>query len=124
MEKEVFAPIVNDVIDLVREQIRMVRERARTTGGNVTAVLLVGGFGSSEYLKNRIQTSIDRAIRVQQPANGWTAVVRGATMIGLSRANSELGRVHVSERVARKHYGTELNKIFVEGEDDASKKFA
>jgi molecular chaperone DnaK (HSP70) len=124
MEKEVFAPIVNDVIDLVREQIRMVRERARTTGGNVTAVLLVGGFGSSEYLKNRIKASIDRAIIVQQPANGWTAVVRGAAMIGLSRANSELGRVHVSERVARKHYGTELNKVFVEGEDDASKKFA
>jgi len=118
MEKEVFAPVVSDVVDLVREQISMVRAKS----GEVTAVLLVGGFGASEYLKNRIQTAIGPTIRVQQPADGWTAVVRGAAMIGLSRADSELETVHVSERVARKHYGTELEKVFVEGEDDASKK--
>lgn len=124
MEREVFTPVVNDIIDLVREQIRLVREKSGTTGGDVTAVLLVGGFGSSEYLMNRIKASIDPDIRVQQPANGWTAVVRGAAMTGLSRTNATLGMVHVSERVARKHYGTELTRVFEEGKDDVSRKFA
>ncbi|KAF2790366.1 actin-like ATPase domain-containing protein [Melanomma pulvis-pyrius CBS 109.77] len=116
MKNEVFEPIIKDVIDLIQEQISM-------TGGSVAAILLVGGFGQSQYLMTRIKASIHSAIKVLQPANGWTAVVQGAAMIGLSRANANLGAVHISERVARKHYGTQLTMAFQDGKDDISKRF-
>lgn len=115
MKNEVFEPIIKDVIDLVQEQISM-------TGGNVAAVLLVGGFGQSQYLLTRIKASIGPTIKVLQPANGWTAVVQGAAMIGLSRASASLGKVHISERVARKHYGTQLTSAFEDGKDDMTKR--
>ncbi|KAF2011913.1 actin-like ATPase domain-containing protein [Aaosphaeria arxii CBS 175.79] len=116
MQQEIFEPIIKDVINLVQEQISM-------AGSDVAAVLLVGGFGQSEYLKDRIQTSVGSAIRVLQPSNGWTAVVQGAAMIGLTRASANLAQVNISERVARKHYGTELVTSFEAGVDEECKKF-
>lgn len=115
MRTEIFEPVILDIISLVREQIRLI-------GGSVTAVLLVGGFGQSQYLKSRIKAAINSSIQVLQPANGWTAVVQGAAMIGLSRVNISLGRVDIATRVARKHYGTELATKFDEGRDDRTKR--
>jgi len=112
MQKEIFEPVIKDVLDLVREQISM-------AGSGVAAVLLVGGFGQSEYLKSRVSAAVGASIKVLQPSNGWTAVVQGAAMIGLSRANA---RLNVSERIARQHYGTELVSRFQKGVDDESKK--
>ena len=43
-----------------------------------------------------------------QPPNGWTAVVRGALMKGLSFLSPTTERVKVHSRTARKHYGTEI----------------
>jgi len=115
MQKEIFEPVIKDVLDLVREQISM-------AGSGVAAVLLVGGFGQSEYLKSRVSAAVGASIKVLQPSNGWTAVVQGAAMIGLSRANARLTTVNVSERIARQHYGTELVSRFQKGVDDESKK--
>jgi len=115
MTTEIFEPVISDVLGLVREQIVM------AGNSTVAAVLLVGGFGSSQYLKDRITTAVG-PINVLQPANGWTAVVQGAAMIGLSRANVALGRVNISARTARKHYGTELTTAFDPARDDPTKK--
>jgi molecular chaperone DnaK (HSP70) len=117
MKDDIFEPIIRDVIDLVREQISM-------TGASVAAVLLVGGFGQSQYLMTRIAASVGSSIKVLQPDNGWTAVVQGAAMIGLSRANAGLRMVHISGRVARKHYGTELLYVFEPEIDDIEKRLS
>ena len=100
--KAIFDPVVNEVLALVRGQI------AATPHKKVKAVLLVGGFGQSAYLRETIRAAIDPAIEVMQPPNGWTAVVRGALMKGLSKLQPETERVKVQSRVARKHYGTEI----------------
>jgi molecular chaperone DnaK (HSP70) len=115
MRTEIFEPIICDVLDLVREQVNMAGNRT------VAAVLLVGGFGASQYLRDRIAAAV-RPIPVLQPENGWTAVVQGAAMIGLARANATLARVDLSARTARKHYGTELTTAFDPAKDDPSKK--
>ena len=115
MKREVFDPVILDVLDLVHEQITMCRR-------GVTAVLMVGGFGQSLYLMSRIKDSVNPSIRILQPENGWTAVVQGAAMIGLDRAGANLANVHISERVARKHYGTELERAYDKNIDDPSKK--
>ena len=99
--KSIFDPVVSEVLTLVRGQIA-------STNKSVKAVLLVGGFGQSAYLRETIRASISPSIEVMQPPNGWTAVVRGALMKGLSKLEPETERVKVQSRVARKHYGTEI----------------
>ncbi|KAL8851909.1 MAG: hypothetical protein Q9221_003236 [Calogaya cf. arnoldii] len=98
--KQIFEPVVQEVVTLVRGQIA-------ATNKSVKAVLLVGGFGQNAYLRETIRASIDPSIEVMQPPNGWTAVVRGALMKGLSVMEPTTARVKVASRSARKHYGTE-----------------
>ncbi|KAF4500174.1 hsp70 [Fusarium agapanthi] len=74
---EIFEPVVLEVIRLVKDQI---------TAGNVPvqAILLVGGFGSSNYLKERLRAAIDSSVRILQPPNAWQAIVQGAVLKGLA----------------------------------------
>ena len=58
----IFEPMVHEVIDLILDQIRMLK-------GNVSRILLVGGFGQSSYLREQIRESIDD-IEILQPGNG------------------------------------------------------
>ena len=99
--KKIFDPVVDEVIALVRGQIAATHKK-------VKAVLLVGGFGQSAYLREAVRAAVDSSVEVMQPPNGWTAVVRGALMKGLSQLEPETERVKVAARTARKHYGTEI----------------
>lgn len=65
----------------------------------------MGGFGQNAYLKQRLCTALGSGIAVMQPANAWTAVVRGALMMGLANSNPTLAKVGVVSRTARKSYG-------------------
>ncbi|KAJ0385635.1 hypothetical protein COL922a_005960 [Colletotrichum nupharicola] len=97
----IFEPVVLECIKLVKDQIR-------TSGVPIRAVLLVGGFGASNYLKERLRNAIDRSIQIMQPPNAWQAVVQGAVMKGLAQVSPDrLTQVRVQNRKARKHYGTE-----------------
>lgn len=98
--KAIFDPVINQVISLVKGQII-------ATETNIKAVLLVGGFGQSFYLKERLGSFLGPSIEIRQPPNSWTAVVRGAVMMG---AESE--EVQLQSRVARKHYGIELEREY------------
>ena len=99
--KAIFDPVVDEVVALVRGQIAATQKK-------VKAVLLVGGFGQNAYLRETVRAAIDPTIEVMQPPNGWTAVVRGALMKGLSQLEPDTERVKVASRSARKHYGTEI----------------
>ncbi|KAM7206445.1 chaperone protein DnaK [Naviculisporaceae sp. PSN 640] len=97
----IFEPVVEEVIKLVKEQIKSSKVPIR-------AVLMVGGFGASNYLKERLRNAIDKKILVLQPPNAWLAVAHGAVMKGLAlSAPEQLTMVKVQTRKARKHYGTE-----------------
>lgn len=99
MKTKIFDVIMKDIIGLVKEQITM-------AGDEVTAVVLVGGFGQSRYLKSRIKDAISSGTQVLQPENGWAAVVKGAVIHGLSQHVSSPATVGVASRVARRSYGT------------------
>ncbi|KAI5464134.1 hypothetical protein BGZ63DRAFT_349688 [Mariannaea sp. PMI_226] len=99
MKKKIFEPIIKDVVCLIKEQISM-------AGGKVAAVILVGGFGQSRYLKSQVKDAIGSSTEVLQPESGWTAVVKGAAMYGLSRYAPSLTQIEVASRVARRSYGT------------------
>src|SRR5204863_9586674 len=86
--RDIFEPMVAKVTDLVRGQIT-------ATNKQIRAILLVGGFGQSNYLRERLRSSFGPSIDILQPPNAWTAVVRGAVMMGLARANSNLASVNL-----------------------------
>lgn len=96
MRDKIFEPVIKDVLCLVEEQIRM--------GGPITAVILVGGFGQSQYLRDRLRSAVEKGVRVMQPDEGWVAVVKGAAIHGLSQV-TPVGDSIVS-RVSRRSYGT------------------
>ncbi|KAH8145140.1 uncharacterized protein LAJ45_10920 [Morchella importuna] len=108
--RTIFEPVVSEVQELVLNQIRDVER----VGGHIAAVLLVGGFGASDYLRKRLSACVDAEI--MQPKNAWTAVVRGALKRGLE------GPL-ISQRQARRHYGVRYWSKFREGVDPESSKF-
>jgi molecular chaperone DnaK (HSP70) len=113
--KEILEPVIAQVVKLVLEQIR-------TTSGEVKAVLLVGGFGMSMYLRERIKEEVSNKIEVLQPPYGWSAVVRGAVLKGIAQSDPKHTKVRLTSRIARKHLGTCCGVIFNEKIHSASRK--
>lgn len=112
--KGIFEPIIINIIELVQGKIKYSSKK-------IKAVLLVGGFGQNNYLKERLRSSLG-GIDVLQPPNSWSAIMRGAVMMGLSRADIKLAAINVTSRTARKHYGTLLMVPYDSSKHDESLK--
>ena len=65
--RTIFEPVIQNILELISDQIGRVRDNNRS----VKAVLLVGGFGSNEYLKKRIKQQVGQAIDVIKVEN-WS----------------------------------------------------
>jgi hypothetical protein len=62
--RDLFEPVIGEIIRLVRGQIRATRKR-------VSAVLLVGGFGSNRYLYERLQDEFGNRTRIKNVMNRY-----------------------------------------------------
>ncbi|KAF9048041.1 actin-like ATPase domain-containing protein [Hymenopellis radicata] len=79
LRREVFDPVVEQVLALIEEQTRKIDQR-------IDALLLVGGFAGSEYLKQRVEERFSSRIKViARPVDADTATLRGAARYGLAR---------------------------------------
>ncbi|KIM65535.1 hypothetical protein SCLCIDRAFT_1212271 [Scleroderma citrinum Foug A] len=79
IRREVFDPVVNQVLELIEEQSKRMEQR-------IDALLLVGGFAGSEYLFGRVEERFSSRIKViGRPSDADTATLRGAALYGLSR---------------------------------------
>ncbi|OCB85968.1 actin-like ATPase domain-containing protein [Sanghuangporus baumii] len=104
LRREVFDPVVEQVLDLLEEQLRRVDQR-------MDALLLVGGFSGSEYLFKRVETQFSSRIKViARPSDADTATCRGAAQYGLAR------RPLVSSVIAPRSYIMKV-KLPAEPED-------
>lgn len=73
--EDIFAPIVKEVVRLVELQI--LAARAKQPGQQVKGIFLVGGFGSSRYLKKCLDDNFEAmGIQVIQPHDAWGAIVK------------------------------------------------
>ncbi|KAG0100655.1 hypothetical protein BGZ93_008592 [Podila epicladia] len=109
MRREVFDPVVNDVLRLIQHQLQQ-------TNYQCHAIFLVGGFGSSGYLQKRVQDEFGaRVPMIGVPPRAELAVVRGAAYAGLMPKT-------VTQRVARRWYGVDSLMAFEEGQDLVHKK--
>ncbi|BGP57949.1 hypothetical protein JCM8202v2_005603 [Rhodotorula sphaerocarpa] len=78
LRRDVFAPIVEDVLALLRQQL------AKLPSGRVDALILVGGFASSAYLCSRIQSAFGSLIPiVARPTDADVATLQGVARYGL-----------------------------------------
>ncbi|KAK3990725.1 chaperone protein DnaK [Cladorrhinum sp. PSN332] len=105
--QEVFEPAVSEVVELVKKQIAHTKVPIR-------AVFLVGGFGSSNYLTERLRNVVDGNIQVLRPHEAWLSVAFGAVMMGQALNASQAALVHVAHRRARRHYGIEITTPYQE----------
>ncbi|KEZ46799.1 hypothetical protein SAPIO_CDS0097 [Scedosporium apiospermum] len=105
----IFDPIIREIDKLVTEQVTSVRmerlQLGNTAGASVKAIFLVGGFGSSAYLKDVIEKS-NPGVLVVQPKEAWSAIVKGPVMSKLG-----IGPTVTSTRAA-KHYGTSCHSTW------------
>lgn len=116
--REIFNPVLGEIFKLVQEQISSV-----DTGdeGQVSTILLVGGFGSSPYLFKKLkefvfETYPRRNIQFLQPANAWSAIAQGAVICGLQS-------VKIESRRARRNYGVSCRPHFIPGIHDIKDRY-
>uniref|UniRef100_A0A0W0G1N0 Actin-like ATPase domain-containing protein n=1 Tax=Moniliophthora roreri TaxID=221103 RepID=A0A0W0G1N0_MONRR len=104
LRRQVFDPVVEQVLTLIEDQLRKVNQR-------VDALLLVGGFAGSEYLKQEVEEQFSSRIRIiARPADADTATLRGAARYGLAQ------RPLVSSVIAPRSYIMKV-KLPAEQED-------
>ncbi|KAL2003822.1 hypothetical protein VTN02DRAFT_2039 [Thermoascus thermophilus] len=105
----IFNPLFQDIHRLITEQVHQVRTRRlrdrHPNGKAIKAILLVGGFGSSIYLREAISAS-HPDIQVIQPNDAWSAIVKGGVLSMLPE------EAVVVSNVAEKHYGTAGSRAY------------
>ncbi|KAF0639372.1 hypothetical protein FPSE5266_11624 [Fusarium pseudograminearum] len=108
-----FFPIAAKIEDLVRLQVDAIEDKYHKAP---KYIILVGGFGRSRYLFNRLRERFQSTILQSNGSKPWTAICRGAVVRGLLRHNpsSGLGMV-VESRIARMSYGIRHRSRFVHG---------
>ncbi|KAI9171325.1 Heat shock 70 kDa protein 12A [Paramyrothecium foliicola] len=124
----VFLPIIGKIVSLVQRQVMAVREKY---GEEPKYVILVGGFGRSQFLSDSLKTALCSSTTVLQSRGSkpWSAISRGAVVQGLATCNlSQTLSVKVEARIARASYGVlfcvpwnsekylEIDKVWSENE--------
>ena len=113
--RELFRPVMSAICRLVLAQIK--------AAGKVRAVLLVGGFGQSNYLRQVLRKAIDGDIEIMRPPKGQTAVARGALIKALAEAKPGGSRINIVSRIARKSYGIIMLNDWTKKKDAAWRKY-
>ncbi|KAK6357992.1 hypothetical protein TWF730_007346 [Orbilia blumenaviensis] len=104
--KLLFDPVVDEIIQLVKSQAKKVKseeEEGQETAGKLSTIILVGGFGESRYLYNKLEEWAQQQsppLKVVNPTKSWSAIARGAVLQALRPA--------VRTRKLRCHYGFEM----------------
>ncbi|KAN0102782.1 hypothetical protein V8E51_011095 [Hyaloscypha variabilis] len=105
--KSFFDPCVDDIIELIDGQIAQVEARKN----RVKSIFLVGGFSESGYLREELDRSINklRNMKIRLPATSWSAVVQGAVLFGMEKANRQ---TQATVKPCPKSYGISLSRAY------------
>ncbi|KAH8689553.1 hypothetical protein BGW36DRAFT_391084 [Talaromyces proteolyticus] len=112
--RSIFDPVVERILAMVRQQIQDSQEE---TGNRINRIILVGGFGDSEYLRKAFRESFEPMdINITVPDKPQAAIVQGAALRGLEGLRSSTKR-------CRRHYGFSWSTDFREGVDIESESY-
>ncbi|KAK4087199.1 hypothetical protein Purlil1_8497 [Purpureocillium lilacinum] len=104
----VFDSVVSKIEELVMQQLAAIQAKYQKPA---KYVVLVGGFGRSPYLHDRLREAVPTSTEIHQPTGHgpWTAICQGAVMYGRTVRNLlRPPPVAVKARVARASYGLRL----------------
>ncbi|KAK8855958.1 actin-like ATPase domain-containing protein [Apiospora arundinis] len=93
----------------ILKTIRLVKDQIATAKVPIAAVILVGGFGTSEYLRERLKQEVEEKMHVpiRTSKDPSLAVVHGAVMRGMAQVAPERHTVlKVVDRAARRYTPT------------------
>ncbi|OBS27025.1 hypothetical protein FPOA_00966 [Fusarium poae] len=111
--RSAFSPIAAKIEALVRLQVDTIEAKYHKAP---KYIILVGGFGRSRYLFNRLRERFESTILQSNGNKPWTAICRGAVIRGLLRHSPSSGLgVVVTSRVARMSYGIKYRANFIHG---------
>jgi len=112
----IFQPIIDRIVDLVHIQVSEVEEK---TSRPPKAILLIGGFGESNFLLNQLKANFSK-IPIQRPMKAWGVISRGAVLKGLSTsAETET----VTNFISKLSYGVRYVTEFNHSIHDVSEKY-
>ncbi|TGO25935.1 hypothetical protein BPAE_0069g00070 [Botrytis paeoniae] len=115
--KKIFDPLIMDIERLIDEQVNLVKVKRMSEdhpkATEIKGIFLVGGFGSSAYLKSRIG-ACHPTIQIIQLHDAWSAIVKGAVLSGLPR---KTGGVSIVSTQSTRHYGVEGRSLCDEERD-------
>lgn len=108
--EELFEPVVKDILRLVSQQVSYALS---SKGKRINLIVLVGGFGNSDYVKKALDNWClgNGGIKSIRPDFCQAAVVRGAAIRGLEGTMP-------SKLICRRHYGFTWGLPFRPGIDD------
>ncbi|KAI9271876.1 hypothetical protein BDA99DRAFT_569640 [Phascolomyces articulosus] len=112
LTEQVFNPVIDQVLSLIDRQYQQIPD------GRLDYLFLVGGFGSSKYLYQKVQNAfqprkINQVLNPEERAA--LAVVRGAAYFGVHSQT-------IVSRVSRRTYGINILKPFEKNIDPLSKR--
>uniref|UniRef100_A0A093VJ31 Heat shock 70 kDa protein 12B n=1 Tax=Talaromyces marneffei PM1 TaxID=1077442 RepID=A0A093VJ31_TALMA len=108
--RDIFDPVVDQIIDLIR--IQMEDASKDMEAGIINRIILVGGFGDSEYLRQKVKKIFgSEKMIITVPSNPQSAIVQGAALRGLQG-------IRATARKCRRNYGFSWNIEFRTGIDD------
>ncbi|KAK6532387.1 hypothetical protein TWF281_006576 [Arthrobotrys megalospora] len=110
--KQLFDPVVDKVVNLVKSQVTSIHSANKS----VSAIFLVGGFGESHYLYTTLvkwANTLNPPLTVINPSDSWSAIMRGAVVHALNPA--------IKSRRLRQHYGFECCDFFDPRKHDISR---
>ncbi|KEY71213.1 hypothetical protein S7711_02323 [Stachybotrys chartarum IBT 7711] len=113
--EDIFKPLISDILRLIDDQVKSVQIKRPRSG--ITGIFLVGGFGSSQYLKTCVEHA-NPGVNVLQPSDAWGAIVKGAALSKLPQ------QAKVVSTSATKHYGVEALSHYDDSEDQGMPKHA
>ncbi|KAG6016208.1 hypothetical protein E4U43_004060 [Claviceps pusilla] len=105
---KIFEPLVADILRMIEHQVQEVQ--LKRTNKDISGIFLVGGFGSSRYLMQRVAQHFPK-IQVLQPSDAWAAIVKGSALSKLP------GQAAVTSTCATRHYGTRVGSVYEESRD-------
>ncbi|CAG7557355.1 unnamed protein product [Fusarium equiseti] len=110
--RSVYTPIIDKIEALVKRQTEAIQSKY---GQKATYIILVGGFGRSSYLFNKLQSTFGSTVLQSRGNKPWTAICRGAVVRGITGHGVSAGlKVQIGSRVARKSYGIYFTEEFDE----------
>ncbi|KAF5704859.1 Hsp70 family heat shock protein [Fusarium globosum] len=99
---DLFDPVVKKIIALLEQQIQATRSESEL---EIKTICLVGGFGESIYLLNKLREWCPDGVELINPNKSWEAICIGAALRGLE------GPIVVKKK-SKRHIGLALSIPF------------